>query len=70
MSGSPVIRRIWNQRVDGDKVIPSPTPLRTEFVGVYSGRRHTKNQNDAQLGLVWPSQNILDIIMGNKRDED
>ncbi|WP_296739043.1 serine protease [Mesorhizobium sp.] len=70
MSGSPVIRRIWNQRVDGDKVIPSPTPLRTEFVGVYSGRRHTKNESDAQLGLVWPRHCIEDIIIGAKRDED
>jgi hypothetical protein len=70
MSGSPVIRRIWNQRVDGDRVIPAPTPLRTEFVGVYSGRRQTKDESDAQLGLVWPRQCIEDIIIGNKRDED
>ncbi|WP_027545315.1 hypothetical protein [Bradyrhizobium sp. WSM2254] len=70
MSGSPVIRRIWNQRVDGDKVIPCPTPLRTEFAGVYSGRRHTKNESDVQLGLVWPRNCIEEIIIGNKRDAD
>jgi len=70
MSGSPVIRRIWNQLVDGDRVIPAPTPLRTEFVGVYSGRRYTKDQSDAQLGLVWPRHCIEEIIVGNKRDED
>lgn len=70
MSGSPVIRRIWNQRVDGDKIIPAPTPLRTEFIGVYSGRRYTKNDSDAQLGIVWPRRCIEEIIIGNKRDED
>jgi hypothetical protein len=70
MSGSPVIRRIWNQRVDGDRVVPAPTPLRTEFVGVYSGRRHTKDERDAQLGMVWPRRCIEEIIIGNKRDED
>jgi hypothetical protein len=70
MSGSPVIRRIWNQRVDGDRVIPAPTPLRTEFVGVYSGRRHTNDPNDAQLGMVWPRACIEDIIAGNRQDEE
>jgi hypothetical protein len=70
MSGSPVIRRIWNQRVDGDVVVPAPTPLRTEFVGIYSGRRHTKDPNDAQLGMVWPRSWIEEIIMGQKRGED
>jgi hypothetical protein len=52
MSGSPVIRRIWNQRVDGDRVVPAPTPLRTEFLGVYSGRRRIRGCRDSQLGLV------------------
>lgn len=70
MSGSPVIRRIWNQRVDGDIVVPAPTPLRTEFVGVYSGRRLTKNENDAQLGIVWPRHCIEEITAANKRDLD
>jgi hypothetical protein len=70
MSGSPVIRRIWNQRVDGDRVMPAPTPLRTEFVGVYSGRRYTNDPNDAQLGIVWPRSCIEDIIAGNRPDEE
>jgi hypothetical protein len=70
MSGSPVIRRIWNQRVDGDRVIPAPTPLRTEFVGVYSGRREMKDESDAQLGMVWPRACIENIIARNQRDEE
>ncbi len=70
MSGSPVIRRIWNQRVDGDRVIPAPTSLRTEFIGVYSGRRVIKDEDDTQLGLVWPRSCIEQIIIGNRRDED
>lgn len=70
MSGSPVIRRIWNQLVDGDRVMPAQTPLRTEFLGVYSGRRQTKDESDAQLGIVWPRSCIEDIIAGNKLDEE
>ena len=43
MSASPIIRNAWNQLVDGDREIPAPKRLRTEFVGVYSGRRYTKD---------------------------
>ena len=70
MSGAPVIRRIWNQISTGEIVIPAPTPLRTEFLGVYSGRRHTRNKEGAQLGIVWPRSCIEEIIIGNMRDED
>jgi hypothetical protein len=71
MSGSPVIRRIWTMVNVGEIVIPAPTPLRTEFLGVYSGRRKLKNsEQDSQLGLVWPRSCIEEIIWGNKRDEN
>jgi hypothetical protein len=70
MSGAPVIRRIWNMLNVGEIVIPAPTPLRTEFLGVYSGRRFTKDKDDAQLGIVWPRSCIEEIVIGNKLDED
>lgn len=70
MSGAPVIRRVMNQLSTGEIVIPLPTPLRTEFVGVYSGRRQTKDKDDAQLGIVWPKSCIDDIIAGNMNDQD
>jgi hypothetical protein len=30
----------------------------TRFIGVYSGRLHTKDPSDAQIGMVWPAEDI------------
>jgi len=32
------------------------------FVGVYSGRFHTNDASDAQLGRVWPARLVMEII--------
>jgi hypothetical protein len=39
-------------------------------VGVYSGRLHTKDPTDAQIGMVWPVEDIQEIVWGQKRDAD
>lgn len=63
MSGAPVIRRSWSGHLvnDGSVALGSNTP-QTKFVGVYSGRLHTVDPSDAQLGMVWPATDIDDII--------
>ena len=33
------------------------------FVGIYSGRFHTEDANDAQLGRVWPRALLDEILM-------
>lgn len=64
MSGSPVI-----QRVHGEVELEDGTYGRVtrgdgacRFVGVYSGRFHTDNPQDAQLGRVWPRQLVVEIV--------
>jgi hypothetical protein len=39
------------------------------MVPPYSGRRRTRDSEDAQLGMVWPREDIDDIIDGGKFDE-
>ena len=41
----------------------------SKFVGVYSGRLHTKDESDAQIGIVWPPQLIEQIVEGKTRDD-
>lgn len=62
MSGSPVIQRAHGQielegefgRVDGDGAC--------RFVGIYSGRFHTNDPSDAQLGRVWPATLVRELV--------
>jgi hypothetical protein len=64
MSGSPVIQRQHGQiELEGERygrIEKGDGALR--FVGVYSGRFHTNNATDAQLGRVWPAKLLTDII--------
>lgn len=69
MSGAPVIHRSWGSHILSNGSMVSDSMARTKFIGVYSGRRHTHSSSDAQLGMVWPRQNIEDIIDVGKRDE-
>ena len=68
MSGAPVIRRSWGTHTmaDGNPWFGSPTA--TKFVGVYSGRMATKDQNDPQLGLTWPTKFVEEIVNGRTVD--
>lgn len=62
MSGSPVIQRVHGQveleegygRVSGgDGAV--------NFIGIYSGRFHTNDSSDAQLGRVWPAVFVKEV---------
>ena len=62
MSGAPVIRRIWsNYEID---MIDTPVD---RFIGVYSGRAHADDPDEAQIGLVWDGSLIEEIIVGKRR---
>lgn len=67
MSGSPVVLRSWGSHVleDGSTSISTRA---TKFVGVYSGRLHTKNALEAQIGMVWPAIRIDEIVAGGVKE--
>lgn len=69
MSGSPVIRRSWGTHVLEYDATSSTAAPQSKFIGVYSGRLHTSEKTDAQLGMVWPVQDIEEVIDGQKLDE-
>jgi hypothetical protein len=69
MSGAPVIRRSWGTHfLEHDATSSNSTP-QSKFIGIYSGRLHTKDPTDAQIGMVWPIRDIDDIVSTEKRDE-
>lgn len=68
MSGSPVIRRSWSSHsLENGSTIITPGPA-TRIVGIYSGRIVTKDPLDAQLGMVWPTRFIEDVVERGVRD--
>jgi hypothetical protein len=69
MSGAPVIRRSWGTHLLEDDAISSDTTPQSKFIGIYSGRLYTKDKDDAQLGMVWPVEDIEEVIVGQKRDQ-
>jgi len=69
MSGAPVILRSWGTHVKENDAVGMVAGAVTRFIGVYSGRLHTQDVLEAQLGLVWPASLILEIIAGRCRDE-
>jgi hypothetical protein len=69
MSGAPVIRRSWAFHLLENDAISADSFAQSKFIGIYSGRLHTSDKTDAQLGMVWPVDNIEEIIWGKKRDE-
>jgi hypothetical protein len=70
MSGAPVVLRTWGLRVTEAGATYTIAGAATRFIGVYSGRLYTKDALEAQIGIVWPPQLLLDIIAGKKRDEE
>ncbi len=63
MSGSPVIRRDTSGVME-DGNFNISTTMMSRFIGVYSGRITTKDAHEAQLGIVWKSRVIPEIISG------
>jgi hypothetical protein len=64
MSGSPVIRRSWDNHSLSNTSLLTTVGAETRFIGVYSGRPSTTDPLDAQLGLVWPARLIDEILAG------
>ena len=63
MSGSPVIRRDTSGEMENGEFVIGGR-IMSRFVGVYSGRITTKDAHEAQLGIVWKSRVIPEIISG------
>jgi len=63
MSGSPVIQRVHGQiELEGRDGRLSDGDGACNFIGVYSGRFHTNDVSDAQLGRVWPARLVKEIV--------
>lgn len=64
MSGSPVILYEKRPVIIAESLHGKYSKYRTKFVGIYSGRigANTENKNDAQLGRVWKTEIIDEII--------
>lgn len=68
MSGSPVIRRSWGLHSMIDGHFLGGVPRASRFVGIYSGRVGL-GENDLQLGLMWSSQFVEEIVARGVRDQ-
>jgi hypothetical protein len=70
MSGSPVIQRehgdVWLE--DGRRGRISDGDGAGRLVGIYSGRLHTDDRNDIQLGIVWPLSLLEEIVRNQRYD--
>lgn len=64
MSGSPVIQRAHGavEFEDGRRGEIGNGDGAFNFIGVYSGRFHTEDAADAQLGRVWPRALVEEIL--------
>lgn len=63
MSGSPVIQRVHGEveLEDGHGRVESGDGA-CNFIGIYSGRFHTNDPSDAQLGRVWPASLVREVV--------
>jgi hypothetical protein len=68
MSGSPVILRSWGAHMTEDGGAAFSAGQSNKFIGIYSGRLHTKDPMDAQIGMVWSPSCIDEIIDGGLRE--
>jgi hypothetical protein len=62
MSGSPVFRRVFGPAPGADMTLHLDSLVRTEFVGVYSGRMSSPEFVQAGLGIAWYANRIPRII--------
>ena len=68
MSGSPVILRSYGTHLTQGNAVSLTSGAANKFIGVYSGRLHTKNRLEAQIGIVWPATYIDEIIDGGLKE--
>jgi hypothetical protein len=69
MSGAPVIRRSWGAHITETGIFPLSSTHATNLIGIYSGRLYTKEPTDAQIGMVWPVEDIEEVIIGKLIDD-
>ncbi|WP_345907675.1 trypsin-like peptidase domain-containing protein [Sphingomonas sp. UBA4815] len=63
MSGSPVIQRSHGQiEVEEGSGHVTNGDGASNFIGIYSGRFHTNDPSDAQLGRVWPAVFVREVV--------
>lgn len=63
MSGSPVIQRAHGQiELEGTHGRIEAGDGAVNFIGIYSGRFHTNDPSDAQLGRVWPAVLVREVV--------
>lgn len=63
MSGSPVIQRVHGQVELEERYGRSASgDGACNFIGIYSGRFHTNDASDAQLGRVWPAILVEEVV--------
>jgi hypothetical protein len=67
MSGAPVILQNWTNDYREGAVRAFNDKPATNFIGVYSGRLHSATE-EAQIGMVWHSSFVEEIIAMNTRD--
>jgi Trypsin-like peptidase domain len=63
MSGAPVILRAFDGGKTRSGTLRFGQDL-TSLYGVYAGRLVSQDPNDLQLGRVWPSWNIAEVVTG------
>jgi hypothetical protein len=68
MSGSPVILRTYYIHASQKGEVTLTTGAANKFIGVYSGRLHTHDPLETQIGMVWADTYIDEIIDGGLRD--
>src|SRR5262245_19165118 len=68
MSGSPVILRSYGTHLTEGHKFTLSGGAANKFIGIYSGRLHTTDPLDAQIGMVWPATYIDEIIDGGLAD--
>jgi hypothetical protein len=66
MSGSPVFRRVFGPATNADMTTHMNSVVRTEFVGVYSGRMTSHELAQAGLGICWYANRIPHIVSQGK----
>ena len=67
MSGGPVVLRTYGAHLteSGPSMTTEPA---TKFLGIYSGRLHTKDPEDAQLGEFGRNRSVSEIVEANTFD--
>jgi hypothetical protein len=69
MSGSPVVLRTSGPYLKDDGNLSLHAGTASKFIGVYASRIGAEDEFKAQLGVIWKSSVIDEIIDGNKMGE-